>query len=58
MNKWENHTIPYEVCAETAEIVEDEYVLQRSTTRWKRSDEINARFALGVKKRTAKCAVV
>ena len=59
MSKWENHTtIPYEVCAETAEIVEHEYALQRSTTRWKLSDEINARFALRVKKRPAKEVVL
>jgi hypothetical protein len=38
--------IPWEVCAETAEIVEHEYVVQRSTTKWERSVEINARFAL------------
>jgi len=50
--------IPYEVYCETAEIVEPEYVLQRSTTGWKRSYEISARFALRVKKRPAKEAVV
>jgi hypothetical protein len=50
--------IPCEVCVETAEIVEHEYVIQRSTTKWERSVEINARFALGVKKRPAKEAVV
>ena len=58
VSKWKNHTILYEVCAETAEIVEHEYVLQRSTTGWKRSYEINARVALGVKKRPVKEAMV
>lgn len=59
MSEWENHTvIPWEICAKTAEIAEHEYVIQRSTTKWERSVDVNARFALGLKKRPAKEAVV